>query len=595
MSFNRQGLQQEVFNTAYNDGFLSLVATGLHPGLRIFHRKGYMIGLLGNPIADDLRIDQSVLAFFESSSTHVEFAKRLNGSFMIIIYHEGRKELSIISDRFASLAFYYALDGENFRGAFSFIDLCELRRESKRSLTIKPEKVFEFIAMRRMFGDHTFEINSWYQSSATIITLTKEHQQPTPEKYWFPDYTSIAPTGRKLVHRICDVLRQSLSAHTSDIDDNDYGLFLSGGIDARAIIAASIRKPLCFTTCLTINNESRIASEVAAASGTSHHFISRPIDLYNGALDEAVKITGGMQSFMECQFLGYGSRLPKSVKMIMTGLMLDVFFAGLYLPKDPVNIFGRKGLHYKLRKLSNNIIKDFIYGVSYRLKTLDPFSLLCTSSKKNMYDCLYSSIEEVKLQGSALGATGYKLWEYFHIHNFSRHYSFPMMTSIRTWADCRSPGLENDIFDLSISMSGAQKVNSDAYLQAVTELDPMVMNILNANTNMTAGRSLKNQTWIKTISYLANKIFHTPYPKSPGRQDRSWPPIKDSLEAAADVTAAIKILSTSAQFDDLKIFNMDKLSKIVDEHISGRVDHSNALAILVTAQRSLTLSTGIQD
>ena len=573
---------------------LRIEVSDMHPEFRWLKHKEWRIGVLGNPIVSGVRNDKAVQDEFIRTENISEFSRSLNGSFLIVLYHKQSQKLHIISDRFSSIAIYYAMDGNDFRVAMFLSDLISMRREAGLSVDLDASAIFEFVAMRRLFGEHTYEKNCFYLESASILSVEPGDLKPHMSKYWVPDFSKDAPCGSKLVSAISEALGNTLKLHMSDEPEHSFGLFLSGGLDARAVLAASVgcsSKPLiCITTCLQNNNESQVASEVATIVGSDHHFISRPVDLYEGHLDAAVRLCSGMHSFVECQFLGYGKRLPVPVDSMMMGLVLDVFLAGLYLPKEQVKFFGRKSLHYRLRLIDDDFIDDFMTSVSYRLKTLDPFVLLQQDKRCEMKKTLQKSLIAVAERGRKLGATGYKLWEYMHHHNFSRHYSFPMMTSIRSWADCRSPGLENNLFELAISMSAEQKVNATAYIHATSLLSKSVMKVRNANTNLPAWMPLPMQSLAKAFLIVGNRLFGTPYPQSPGVNDRSWPMVNTSMAASAEITKAIQELPDSDELNALDIFDMSVIRQIVREHESGTVDHGTALAVLLTVSRFLWMA-----
>ena len=572
---------------------LKLEESGLHPKFRWLTHGDWKIGLLGHPIVGFSRNDESVLREFIRLGDITKFASSLNGSFLIFVYNCKTNSLKVISDRFSSFALYYAFDGFEFRAAMFLSDLIAMRRDAGLVINIDSAAIFEFIAMRRLFGVHTYEKNCLYLDSASILTLRVGEKQPEVTKYWTADYSTLAPRGRKLINAISKSLSNTLKLHLSDDPKQRYGLFLSGGLDARAVLAASVvqeaRPPVSITTCLNKNNEFYVAEEVALKANAEHYFIPRQIDIYEGNLDSSVRMCSGMQSFVECQFLEYGSHLPVPIDTMLMGLILDIFFAGLYLPKKPVKFFGRDTLHYRLRPISDDFINEFINGVSYRMKTLDPFMLLRENKKNEMKFALKKSLNKIAQKGKALGASNYDLWEYMHHHNLSRHYSFPMMTSIRTWANCISPALENGIFDLAISMTAEQKVNATAYIYATSNLDSAIMKVRNANTNLPAWMPLPLQSIVKASLMLSNYLFGTGYPQSPSDEDRSWPLVSTSMSASKEITKVIHHLPDSIELDNLKIFDMSKVKYIVNEHEKNIADHGAALAVLVTVDRFLKL------
>ncbi len=584
LEFDRGGRLAPDRTAAFADGRLRVKAENLHPPLRVEQRGDRVVIFAGNPVTGGRRDDGAVMRAYDESADPRDFLRGLDGSFLIFLYDAARGSLLIGNDRFASLAFYYACDAEGMTGALSFKQLFDARQAAGRA-ALDPEALFEFLYFRRLFGERSFDRNIAYLTSAACLELTPGAEAPTVEKYWQPSYAAKHPGGRRLVEDLAAGLREAVEATTSD--GRRFALLLSGGLDSRAILAAA-RQPLpCVTTALRRNNEVAVAAEVAAAAGAAHHFVPRPPDLYDRAVDDAVFLSGGMQVYSEAHFLGYGPQLGSLADTLLIGLGLDIFFGGLYLPKEPARLFGRPALHHRLLPLSGDLAGDFIGGVKYRLKTSDPFALVKPAARRRLSEYLRAAVEEIMDRGRALGAGSYDLWEYMHLHNLSRHYSFPMMASIRTFADCRAPALDKRLFELAIAMTAEQKRDGTAYQDAIGRLNPAVMAVRNANTNLTAAHSLRRQTGVKALRMAANRLFGTPYPQSPGWQERSWPSPKAALEANRQVLRQIDALARSERLAALDWLDMDALAGLLEAHASGRHDHAICLNVLLTIDRLL--------
>ena len=585
LEYDRGGRLAPDRRAFFADRHLRLTAENLHPPLRL-HRRGDMLVILaGNPIAEDQRDDEAVMRAYDRAANAADFLRSLNGSFLVLLYDAASGSLVIGNDRFASLAFFYSWDGDRLTGALSFKQLFGARRAAGRA-ALDPEALFEFLYFRRLFGERSYDRNIVYLPSAACLRLTPDSQAAQAERYWQPDYGAKHPGDERLVGDLAEALRQAVAATTSD--GRRFGLLLSGGLDSRAILAAMPRPLPCITTARARNTEVAVAAEVAAAAGAPHHFVPRPPDLYDDAVDDAVFLTGGMQIYSEAHFLGYAPSLLPLADSLLIGLGFDIFFGGLYLPKEPARLLGRPALHHRLLPLSKDLAGDFIAGVKYRLKTSDPFALVKPAARPRLQEHLRQAVEEILDRGRALGAEGYDLWEYMHLHNLSRHYSFPMMASIRSFADCRAPALDNRLFDLAIAMTAQQKRDGTAYQDAIGRLDPAVMAVRNANTNVAARHSLRRQTAIKAVKMAGNRLFGSAYPQSPGWQDRSWPSPKAALEANPKTMRHINGLARSARLADVAWLDMDALARTLEEHAAGRHDHAICLNVLLTLERLLS-------
>lgn len=564
----------------FADSRLAVIGENLHPPLRRYDCGGRILFLAGDPIAEARRDDAAVIRACEQAPDEAAFLRSLNGSFLVLLYDPASGALVIGNDRFASLALYHGEAAGRFLASSA-----ASRLTAARGAVADPEAVFEFLALRRLLGEKTFDPGVRYLRSAALLRLSPDSAAPRIETYWQPDYAAQPPRGGALVEALAEGLRRALAMHCSD--ERRFGLLLSGGLDSRALLAAASEPLPCVTTALARNNEVAVAAEVAAAAGAEHHFLERPAALHEETLDDAVFLTGGMQVYTECQFLGYGPRLAPHGDCWLIGLGLDIFFGGLYLPKEPVSLFGREALHHRLLPLGDDLAETYITGVKYRLRTSDPFAVVKRERRGQLRDSLRASVQAILARGRALGAEGLDLWEYLHLHNLSRHYSFPMMASIRSYADCRAPALENDLFDLAIAMTAEQKLDGTPYQQAIARLGPAVMRLRNANTNLRADLPLKRQTAAKAVAMARNRLFGTPYPQSPGWRERSWPSPKAALEAQPGLMAMARALPRSERLASLDLFDLAALQSAIDAHDGGRHDHAILLNLLLTIERAL--------
>lgn len=562
----------------YSDGWLTVSTAGIHPVPRLHRLADGRIAILhGHPIADGQRSDRYVVSALAEARAVEDIVRAFDGSFLILMYDPGQRRLQILNDRFAGFAlFYRATPDGGLAGSTSFRLALETARAAGGG-QIDPDQVLVFLWLRRLLGEKTLARDILYQRSASI--LESSAGGIALRTYWQPGYGGTRPQGAALVHAIADALQDSMRTHMSD--ERRFGLLLSGGLDSRALAAAAPASLACFTTCLTRNNEYHVAHDVADLLSARHLFIPRPLDIFDGRLDDASAL-GGMQVYNEAQFLGYGPQVAQLADTLFIGLGLDIFFGGLYLPKKPANILGHQALHHRLLPIPQDVADFYVGAVKYRLQSSSPLLPLEPSAAARAGNVVRQEVETILARGRALGADGYDLWEYMHVHNLSRHYSFPMMASVRTFAECRAPGLSNAAFDIALAMRAEDKLDGTPYQKAIARLNPAMMAIRNANTNLPAGWSLRQQTAAKAAFALLSRVGMTNRARSPGWQDRSWPAPRAQLAASPQLMATLKELPRSEVLAGLGLFDRAALDSIIAEHQASRHDHTVLLNLLLT-------------
>lgn len=586
LEFDAAGRLSYVKSALWSSAHLLVETGGMHPSPRLYRRNGKVVLIHGHPILAGRRDDSAVLDGFAAAVNLLDFARSLDGSFLLIIHDPERRTLTIINDRFAGFPLYFWNRNEHWVAGTSFRRVLSRARASGGG-NLDVSNILTFLWLRRLLGEGTLVQDVTYLRSAAVLAIGNCRKDM--EIYWQPSFQAPAPRGDALVSLMADALREAVSSHMSD--GKRVGLLLSGGLDSRALLAAAPQPPKCFTTCLTRNNEFAVAAEVASIAGADHYFLPRPLGIHDGRLDEATDLSG-MQVYNEAQFLGYGPAMTPISDVVMIGLGLDIFFGGLYLPKAPISLAGHNALHHRLLKLPNDLAGFYLRKVKYRLKTSDPAMVLTSQARTELDDRLRSQVQPILERGRRLGASGYGLWEYMHLHNLSRHYSFPMMESVRTFAECRAPALSNRIFDLAIALNPLDKLDGTPYQRAVTRLSPRLMAVRNANTNFPACWSLRRQTAAKVLYGIASKMRFKAAVRNPSWHDRSWPLPRVQLEASAQLMESVRLLPQSPGLASTGIIDPAGVHKVVEQHISGEHDHTILLNLLLTLSSVLRPNEG---
>jgi len=267
-------------------------------------------------------------------------------------------------------------------------------------------------------------------------------------------------------------------------------------------------------------------------------------------------------------------------------LALDIMFCGHYLPKSPVKFAGRSGWHFHLHELPDDLPATFVDTVSYRLKTSDPMRVIRPERRAEMRTRLIDSVRFAIEEGRAMGLQGYDLWEYVHLHDLARHYSFLMAQSVRTFAACRIPAISNALYDLCWAMRAEDKANWSVYQKAIARLGPDLMMVRNANTNIRASMPLWQQSLVKFSRAIGQKAG-LQFGASPSWWDRSWPQPRQAIDANPAIRAKLTELPDSQALASADLFDRDAIDSVIHEHASGTLDHTVLLSELLTIDGAL--------
>jgi asparagine synthetase B (glutamine-hydrolysing) len=541
----------------------------------------------GFPYLNGLILKARGLADSLQSEGIKALAPRLDGSFLLIVYDRRADHLTIVTDRTGSLPLFHHTVPGRFVASSAFKRLFD-QRGAGASRGFEPWTVAEFFYFRRVFNTRTYDRDIAILPGASIFDVSANGTSKR-HTYWRinPDKLTLDQDG--LAAELADALRASMQATMSD--RRRYGLLLSGGLDARALLAASPQPPDCFTTTPKPNNELAVAAELAKLRGAPHHYIPRPVNLLDHALPPSVALSGGMTIFHEVPFLGYGTQITPHADTVFMGLALDIMFCGHYMPKSLVSFAGHQGWHFRLHELSGDLPTLYARTVSYRLKTTDPLSVIRPEHRERFQSHMVECIRQEMDEGREAGLSAYDLWEFTHLHNMARHYSLLMAQSVRTFAACRIPAFSNRLYDLCWRITAQDKANWAVYQKAIKLLDPQLMQVRNANTNIRADMPLRMQTAVKFARAATSRIFGTGG-ASPSWWDRSWPEPRQNIDVNPSIQATMRALPSSQALASTGLFDQDAIAARIGEHEARSRDHTILLGQLMTIDRALTPFAG---
>ncbi len=208
---------------ASGDGFRFEVV-GLHDFRRLEDAGGVFL-VWGFPVLDGRAADPAELMRRLRDEGAEALARELDCGFVLAYFDRGRRDLTLITDRWSSLPLFYGSDGGCFRADSSFKRLFD-GRGAGGSPGLDRWTVAEFFYFRRVFGERTYDQGIRFLPYAAILTVDAEGRTDL-RRYWRIGAEK-SPAGQNaMAERLAAALRYSMRVHTSD--GHRYGLMLSGG------------------------------------------------------------------------------------------------------------------------------------------------------------------------------------------------------------------------------------------------------------------------------------------------------------------------------------------------------------------------------
>jgi asparagine synthase (glutamine-hydrolysing) len=290
---------------------------------------------------------------------------RLNGMFAFAIFDRVRRRLLLARDRFGEKPLYlYRQPG---RLAFAS-ELSSLLRHRDIAPELDPRAVQKFFAWGFVPAPNALYRHCRKVPGGTSLIYSLDDDRLAERRYWKfriePDPSITDGNLPRLGEELRALFAQSVKRRL--MSDVPLGLFLSGGIDSGAVLAAATRiLPADRILTFTIGfdepsyDESPYARELAAHFGVRHH--EQLLDLEKSRellpdvlrhMDEPLGDASILPTFMLSRFT------RQQVTVALAGDGGDELFAGYdpFQALTPAHIYARlvpKGLHRGLQQLAD--------------------------------------------------------------------------------------------------------------------------------------------------------------------------------------------------------------------------------------------------
>jgi asparagine synthase (glutamine-hydrolysing) len=329
-----------------------------HTQLDELKKKGYVFRYQNDP--------EFCLHSYEEYG--IEFVKKLNGSFVFVIYDLNTGKLILANDRYGHNMHYYAFQD----GYLLFApEIKAILQEKSFKREVNNEAVAEFLTFGEFWGTKTLFQGVHALAPATVLTY--DHQALSIKKYWEFSYISDYQKSQKeFIDQLVSSFKRAVEIRMEDT--LRHGITLSGGLDSRSVLGAvpkEKRKKLVACTfgpkdCVEVN----IALNISKTAGvTEHDILETSPELILMNAENEVWLTEG-RSYIGVSFAYPLLTLEKDkIDVIFDGYAMDLTLGGGYLKKEMLRCKNDE----ELRRLLHNIFfKKRIFQDNEHMKIFIP-------------------------------------------------------------------------------------------------------------------------------------------------------------------------------------------------------------------------------
>lgn len=508
---------------------------------------------------DDNRPEPGILRLYQSEGEG--FAARLKGAFILAIWDGYAQKLVIANDRFGMYNLFYA----QVKGRFIFAPemkgiLCDGQVGCQPDWTAFAQSM----RFQHLLGDRTFFEGVHLLPGASVLVFDARAGQVSIRPYW--TYAEMPHRPNLAFEEAVEETGRLMRAAVRRLSGDTYrpGVFLSGGLDSRTIIAMIERKPVASLTFGAAKSRDAVyGGKIAKKVRSEHHWINLPDGKWViDHADEHLELTEGYHSWihmhgisglplarevMDCNLTGWDGGTvmghPESTDALQSDpVSEDAFLAHQY--HLYIQRFTWPGLtEAEERLLYHDGVRNQLLGVAF-----DSFR-----SELEKYANFRRDVRH----------------EFFYIDNHCRRLTHNMVVFGRSHIEFRFPFFDYDLFDFVYSLPNSFRTGRRLYLAMLMKEIPNVVGIPYANDELPprAGNQVLTKIWYRLKRAMNNHI----YPLFPDYQTL-YADYENYLRG--DLREWAEGILLDGRLADRQIFNNSFIETLWKRHLSNREIHT---------------------
>ena len=407
------------------------------------------------------------------------FLEKITGQFLILATLDNKTSIAI-SDRWGSIPIFY-----NYR-------LKRFSQEPDFEGDVSEISLFSLYYTRRLFSSSSLYKSSKRINAGHIAVKTSKNELKVHQ--W---------NRRQFSQKVARwVSPQTVATQLQSLAKgyDGCGLFISGGLDTRSILAAGEASWIQGTT-LAFSKHSRelqVASKLCALNDTSHKVQTLNIDEWRNNISTAI-----YHSKFGYPINSLFLVMPELQMPHVTGIGLDYMFQGMYLNPQMNNMTASV----------DNVLRTLPCGNRYIARNTN-------LHQSEIYSHLVNTIENNKLNSGELNGDNFiDLFRNIVFADPSMHYSFTDYLSQSERVPTSVIAFDPVLDDLWQKIDFRQLFDKEFMLQTLSHINRDFLRIISANNNL----PLRYTNFDRLKLYLRNGIRRIVSQRNLEHEVRTWP------------------------------------------------------------------------
>ncbi|RJS78530.1 hypothetical protein CW713_09425 [Methanophagales archaeon] len=485
---------------------------------------------------------------------------RIDGSFLIACIDSKEKKLVVATDKLATQPCFYSI--LNDRLIFSSEIKNILPQLDTKTIDIKA--IGDLITFEFMLGDRTLVKEVKSLPSASFLEWKQGKMRI--KRYWDFKYSFIR-RDKNYASRLLNCYKKTVYITLRNLNQHRMGIFLSGGLDSR-LLAGVIAKYTNKVKTITFDGNPfgginlRLGREVAECLGLENFQLQfDPAALKPKKIEKAVIMTEGMIPWMHVAFPVMDNPwIFENIDVIISNGGQGEFFGEdfrieeLASQKDPVDTLANNMVFRNSvpEKIIETILKSK-YSVKGEIR-----KLALKSDKKTNY-------------GKLLDVMYQNFYPNFHGKGALLLHNFVGVVNILSNTE-----LLNMISSLPLNLRWGRRIANKISLYPVSPLKLELIRLINANLAKIqyerTGATPKSNIFVHFISHYLKTIL-----------ERKKNAINFGSLMRRDRLQRY-IYNLISDFGNRDFTNAELLFDLLDEHMSGKADHTILIGAATTAE-----------
>ena len=394
----------------------------------------------------------------------IEFVKKLNGQFNLLVWDDRTRGVYLVNDRYGLRPLQYAL-GRNAALYFAPEGKAILAADGV-SGRLNLNMIINQLSWGRIWiGDQTFFQDISMLPPASILHW--RDGKTTLNQYWDYIYQPEPNINEDFIDDAVETFRRAVARQTRA--SLRYGVSLSGGLDSRTVLAALAqgingRSHAYSWGVSDVHDELAIARHTANRLGVPWQFIPlAPTDFISEA-GRGVFLTEGLDLAVQSYGLKVYPLIQEQTDALLTGLALDLTLGGSYLSSaaSADNGTADRGVTWALKKAA----------------LFSPDECLAHVQVKEAAEILDGLRQEAaRIWQAGQNEHPADQCDRFFLRSRVWRYTFQRQAWQRLFVEDLSPTFDNEFIDCLLRIPPAWRANHRFYRSFLQRLEPCLMEI----------------------------------------------------------------------------------------------------------------------